>query len=230
MNDDVLCIRLSQDGKLLAVSLLDSTVKIFYTDSLKFFLSLYGHKLPVVSMDISSDGLLIATASSDKSIKIWGLDFGDCHASLRAHEDSVMGVKFVFGTHFLASVSKDKTLKLWDIDSRAMIQKLAGHFGEVWCLCVGKYGNFLLTGSHDRSIIKWEKTSDQFILEESREEQLEEVYDRMDLDSYEPQDSLKETSTPNLKTSETLKAGEKIQLVLELCEEESSLLHVMCST
>ena len=45
MTDDVLSVRYSQNGKLLAVSLLDSTVKVFYQDSLKFFLSLYGHKV-----------------------------------------------------------------------------------------------------------------------------------------------------------------------------------------
>lgn len=31
-------------------------LQVFFTDSLKFFLSLYGHKLPVLSMDISSGG------------------------------------------------------------------------------------------------------------------------------------------------------------------------------
>jgi WD40 repeat protein len=45
MTDDVLSVRYSPNGKLLAVSLLDSTVKVFYQDSLKFFLSLYGHKV-----------------------------------------------------------------------------------------------------------------------------------------------------------------------------------------
>jgi U3 small nucleolar RNA-associated protein 12 len=45
MSDDVLSVRSSPDGKLLAVSLLDSTVKVFYQDTLKFFLSLYGHKV-----------------------------------------------------------------------------------------------------------------------------------------------------------------------------------------
>lgn len=34
-------------GKLLAVALLDCTIKVFFLDSLRFFLSLYGHKLPV---------------------------------------------------------------------------------------------------------------------------------------------------------------------------------------
>ena len=56
MTDNVLCVRVSPNGKLLAVALLDSTVRVFFADSLKFFLSLYGHKLPVLCMDISSGG------------------------------------------------------------------------------------------------------------------------------------------------------------------------------
>ena len=57
MTDDVLCVRVSPDGRLLAVALLDSTVRVFFADSLKFFLSLYGHKLPVLAMDLSSGGV-----------------------------------------------------------------------------------------------------------------------------------------------------------------------------
>lgn len=59
-------------------------------DSLKFFLSLYGHKLPVLCMDISSDGDLLVSGSADKNLKIWGLDFGDCHKSMFAHADRCM--------------------------------------------------------------------------------------------------------------------------------------------
>lgn len=51
MSDDVLSVRYSPNGKLLAVSLLDSTVKIFYQDTLKFFLSLYGHKVSFSTLD-----------------------------------------------------------------------------------------------------------------------------------------------------------------------------------
>jgi U3 small nucleolar RNA-associated protein 12 len=60
---------------------------VFFSDSLKFFVSLYGHKLPVLTMDISSDGALLASGSADKNLKIWGMDFGDCHRSLFAHGD-----------------------------------------------------------------------------------------------------------------------------------------------
>ena len=134
MTDDVLAVKYSPDGRFLAVSLLDSTVKVFYADSLKFFLSLYGHKvsayhlfrlhylttipfkLPVLALDISFDSKLIITCSADKNIKIWGLDFGDCHRSLFAHDESIMQVAFEAGSHYFWSVSKDKMLKYWDGD------------------------------------------------------------------------------------------------------------------
>lgn len=45
MSDEVLSVKYSPNGKLFALSLLDNTIKVFYTDSLKFFLSLYGHKV-----------------------------------------------------------------------------------------------------------------------------------------------------------------------------------------
>ena len=70
--------------------MLPQIVQVHFMDSLKFFLSLYGHKLPVLSMDISTDSSLLISGSADKNIKIWGLDFGDCHRSLFAHADSIM--------------------------------------------------------------------------------------------------------------------------------------------
>lgn len=127
MSDDVLCVKYSPDQKLLAVSLIDTTVKVFYTDSLKLFLSLYGHKvkspvawliekLPVISLDITTDSHLIVTGSADKNIKLWGLEFGDCHRSLFAHSESIMQVQFVPNTHYFFSASKDKLVKYWDGD------------------------------------------------------------------------------------------------------------------
>ena len=45
MTDEVLAVKYSPNGGFIAVALLDATVKIFYQDTLKFFLSLYGHKV-----------------------------------------------------------------------------------------------------------------------------------------------------------------------------------------
>ena len=86
--DEVLSVRFTPDGRFFVFSLLDYTMKVCYIDSFKLFLSLYGHKLPVLSFDISSDNMLLASGSADKNIRIWGMDFGDIHKSIFAHQVS----------------------------------------------------------------------------------------------------------------------------------------------
>jgi len=182
MTDEVLALRCSPDGKLIAVALLDSTVKVFYLDTLKFFLSLYGHKLPVMSLDISSDSTLLISGrekkkgqqiiiernellgSADKTVKIWGLDFGDCHRSLLAHADAVTGVQFVPNTHYFFSSGKDKLVKHWDGDKFELIQKLGEpvtHFGVVWSLAVSRLGDMVVSGGADRALRIAERSDEQ---------------------------------------------------------------------
>ncbi|GAA5920365.1 hypothetical protein JCM1841_005590 [Sporobolomyces salmonicolor] len=230
MTDDVLAVKYSPDGKLLAVSLLDSTVKVFYADTLKFFLSLYGHKLPVLALDISTDSKLIITCSADKNIKIWGLDFGDCHRSLFAHDESVMQVAFERGSHLFWSVGKDKMLKYWDGDKFECIQKLPGHSGEIWALAVSHKSNFVVTGSHDKSIRIWEKTDEPLFLEEERERELEEMYsstanargDRDELRVLPSGEEVPQAESTEVSksTTETLMAGERIMEALEISEAD----------
>lgn len=86
--DEILCMTISPNQKFIAFGLLDNTARVYFLDKLKFFVSLYGHSLPVTCVDIGPDSKLIATGSADKSVKIWGLDFGDCHRSLFAHDDT----------------------------------------------------------------------------------------------------------------------------------------------
>ncbi|KAJ2884968.1 beta transducin [Coemansia asiatica] len=233
MSDDVLAVKCSPDSRLLAISLLDTTVKVFYADTLKFFLSLYGHKLPVVSMDISSDSTLLVTGSADKSVKLWGLDFGDCHRSIIAHQEPVTAVKFVWGTHYFFSAGKDKLVQQWDGDNFQRIQKLAGSHGDVWALAVAKHGNFVVASSQDRSIRIWDKTEEPLFLEEERERELEELYDRGLEESLDRDQTtigngegqgegmeIEESQRAGKATMETLKAGERIMEALDLADEE----------
>ncbi|KAI4300356.1 hypothetical protein L6164_033744 [Bauhinia variegata] len=227
MNDDILVVAISPDAKYIAVALLDCTVKIHFMDSLKFFLSLYGHKLPVLCMDISSDGELIVTGSADKNLKIWGLDFGDCHKSIFAHADSVMAVQFVPRTHYVFSVGKDRLVKYWDADKFELLLTLEGHHADVWCLAISNRGDFIVTGSHDRSIRRWDRTEEQFFIEEEKEKRLEEMFDA-DLDNafenkYAPKEEIPEEGAVAIagkKTQETLTATDLIIERLDIAEAE----------
>ena len=223
MDEGVLCVRVSPNGKFVAASLLDSTVKIFFFDSLKFFLSLYGHKFPVLSMDISSDSSLIVTGSSDKNIKIWGMDFGDCHKSIFAHDDNIMCLQFVPKTHYFFSCSKDKTLKEWDADNFEKIITLEGHQAEVWALAVSPNGKFVVTVSHDKSIRIWEKSSEPLVLEEEQEVEREKQFEESLFANEETViagETNKETALPSKKTIETVKGAELLIEALDVFEKE----------
>ncbi|XP_053978447.1 WD repeat-containing protein 3 [Hylaeus volcanicus] len=173
LEDSVLCVRISPNNRFVAVALLDSTVKIFFLDTFKFFISLYGHKLPVLCMDVSSDSTLIATGSADRNIKIWGLDFGDCHKSIFAHDDSVTGLSFVPGTHYVFTCGKDGKVKEWDVDIFQKIVTLQGHSGEAWNCTVSPNGIYVVSCGSDKVIRLYERTTEPLVLQDEEEEERE---------------------------------------------------------
>lgn len=233
LNDDILSICFSPDSRLIAVSTLDNTVKVFFLDTLKLFLNLYGHKLPVLNISIASDSKLIATCSADKNIRLWGLDFGDCHKALYAHEDSIMSLSFIAhpiersDSHFLFSASKDGLLKSWDADKFEHVQKLNGHHGEIWAMAVSRTGDFAVTASHDKSIRLWHQSDEPLFLEEERERELEEAYDtnltdalardQSDNLALADQRGVNDIAPPTKQTGDTLTASERIVEALTLC-------------
>ena len=88
-NDSIQNVKFFPNGELYALSLLDNSIKVCFSDSDNLSLTLFGHHLHVLSLDISSDNQLLLSGSTDKNIKIWGLDFGNCHKSIFAHNDSI---------------------------------------------------------------------------------------------------------------------------------------------
>ena len=227
MNDDILSLKFTPDGRLLAVSTLDNTVKVYFVDSLNLFLKLYGHKLPVLSMSVASDSKLIATCSADKNIRLWGLDFGDCHKAIFGHADSIMQVHFIphpllkEETHQFFTASKDRLVKSWDGEKFQQIQKLEGHQGEIWAMAVSRVGDFVVTAAHDKSIRVWSRTDEPLFLEEEREREMEELYEStlitsLDADNLDDNANEAEVGAATKQTVATLTAGERIAEALEL--------------
>lgn len=217
LEECVLCVKISPNSRLIAVALLDSTVKVFYLDTLKFFLSLYGHKLPVTCMDISSDSTLIVTGSADRNIKIWGLDFGDCHRSLFAHDNSVTGIQFIPDTHQFFSCGKDGRVKHWDADSFERIVTIQGHLGEAWGLSVSPNGQYVVSCGSDRVLRMFTRTDEPLVLDDEREQEREEedneAVEQSEETTVEGQSAL---HLPSKKTVGSEKAAEMLLECLEV--------------
>lgn len=218
LEETVQCVGVSKNGKFLAVGLLDSTVKLFFMDSLKFYLALYGHKLPVLSLDISDDSALIVTGSADRNIKIWGMDFGDCHKSLFAHDDSVMCVKFVPKTHIFWSCGKDGKVKQWDADTFEKIQMVNSHIGQAYALDVSKTGHYLVSSGSDRMIRLYERSGEPIVLEDQQEMEREEI-EQQKLATGNEETIVPGVVAPlNLPSRKTVAAEQAVELIMEAIE------------
>ncbi|GJQ79396.1 hypothetical protein Trydic_g16255 [Trypoxylus dichotomus] len=218
LDDNVLCVKISSNSKFIAASLLDSTVKIFFLDSFKFYLSLYGHKMPVLSMDISSDSTLIATGSADRNLKIWGMDFGDCHKSIFAHDDTITSVQFVPRTHYIFTCGKDGKVKQWDADTFVKITTLQGHAGEAWNLAVSPSGQYVVSCGSDKVLRMYEKTEQILVLQDEEEEEREQQ-DNLVTGEQTVVPGQSGLNLPSKKTIGSEKAAESILECLEICEK-----------
>ncbi|KAI3415688.1 hypothetical protein GPALN_005280 [Globodera pallida] len=225
--DEALCAAISPNGKFVAFGLLDNTARVFYRDSLKFFVSLYGHSLPIYCIDISVDSKLVVTGSADKSAKIWGLDFGDCHKSLFAHDDVVTCVQFskeVSDERLFWSAGKDGTLKQWDADKFHRIQTLNGHTDQIDAIATSTDGRILVSAARDKSVRLWELTDEIIVLQEEEEREREKEYeqrmvDEEDIIPGESADTVGEGLAP-LKSMETVKSTESIMEAVEIVRNE----------
>lgn len=237
MPDQVLCVSVAsgRERRVVLISMLDSTVRSYFLDTLEPYLNFYGHRLPVMTMDVSSDGSILVTGSADKTIKLWGMDFGDCRRSLRAHADSVLSVAFQPKTHYFFSGSRDGSLKYWDADNFEFICEIEGQRGEVWSMTLSGDGEIVATASHDRMIRIWRRTDEPLFLDEEKDRRMEELFESklIDNDIFEASKAKKdnvgfmedatkaESSTAGKRSMDTVKGGEALLEALQLCEEEN---------
>lgn len=215
--DEGLAVAYSPNGKWIAVALLNNIVQLMFADTLKFYLSLYGHRLPVMCVDFSSDSQIIASGSADKNVKLWSSQFGNCLRSLRAHDESVMQVRFLPGTHYLASAGRDRELKLWDCDSYELITVLKGHAVEILALALSQDAAFIVTAGSDKQIRFWRRGQEQLFLSEERTKEMEEKFDQ-DVEREDMQAGLggeAVTLRPSRRTIESVRSTERLMEILD---------------
>jgi U3 small nucleolar RNA-associated protein 12 len=163
-------VKYSPNGEFYFLALLDNSIMMNYADTgkLKFFF--YGHKMPVLSIDVSSDDALLVSGSADKYLRIWGTDFGDCHKHIFAHKGPVTQVKFIRDTHYILSCGRDGMVRYWDGDSKEMIMEIEASGGDLWALGVSSIGDFFVVAGKDKILRTYSQTKDLVYIQlESRD-------------------------------------------------------------
>jgi WD40 repeat protein len=108
------CVVYSHDGRQLASTCMDWSVKVWDTATWKLLHSLPDPTGMPKSVAFSPDGRWIAWGATDSTIKVWQAASEEIQV-LRGHTNWVQGVAFSADSNKIASASADGTVKIWKV-------------------------------------------------------------------------------------------------------------------
>ena len=161
-NNDVYRVSFHPDGKQLATSGSDQTVKLWQIGGqiggqikelnreIQLVRTFKSNSNDVLSLNFSADGRRLAFGSEDNSIQIFNLD-GTLETKLGGHTDSIFDVNFSPNGRYLLSASKDRTVRLWDLQA-TLIDTIYGHTDTIWSVSFSPNGKMFASGSVDKTV------------------------------------------------------------------------------
>ncbi len=111
---DVYHAEFSPDGKVLATSGQDRTVRLWDVATGETRRILTGHSHDVNWVTFAPDGRTLATASEDQTVKLWDAATGRERRTLSGHRGEVIGVLFTPDGRRLVSCDREEHLIVWD--------------------------------------------------------------------------------------------------------------------
>lgn len=165
--DQVTQVSWSPDGKTLASSSYDKTVRIWSLNEVRVK-QLLGHQNKVFGVSFNPDGSMLASASADQTVKVWSRD-GLLLDTLSGHEKRVSSVNFSGDGQQLVSGSYDTTVKLWKLEPRGMgslsqtpshfqlDRTLIGHTDSVMSVSFSPNSQLIASASKDKTVKLWSR-------------------------------------------------------------------------
>jgi len=162
----------SRDGRLLASSSVDKTVKLWDAT--------VGHPVAILAHDAelcfslaaSPDGITLAAAVGDDTIRLWSLadrrtDMITSHPAgakrparrRDANDRAILSLLYGPDGRTLVTIRGDRTLRFWDLATRTSAAMLTTHNAGVISVALSPDGRTLASGSEDRTVRLWDMAS-----------------------------------------------------------------------
>lgn len=148
-SDWISSLSITPDGKILASSSFDKTIKLWNLSTGQLINTLSQHTKGIVCIAISPDGKTLASGGWDETIKLWNLSTGELIYSLKGHTGSVQSLAITADSQTLISGSFDQTIKLWCLERGEFLGNLAEKDGHISALALSADGQTLASAGGD---------------------------------------------------------------------------------
>jgi WD40 repeat protein len=149
---DVYDVAFSADGRKVAASSFDRTIKVWDAASGAEIASLKGHEGKVLSIGFAADGRSLLSGSEDKTVKLWELPAAGA-AAIAGHGAPVEALLLSADGRHLISSSSDQTVRVWERAAGKELLKLESK-GPLHALALGPGGK-LAAGGAARVVHVW---------------------------------------------------------------------------
>ncbi|KAI9770023.1 MAG: hypothetical protein M1840_003735 [Geoglossum simile] len=146
----------SPDGKLVASTSNDGTIRVWDAATGAAVQTLKGHTGWISTVVFSPDSKLVTSASSDETVQVWDAATGAVIQTLKGHTSSVRIIVFSPDGKLVASASDDRTVRVWDAATGAVVQTFKGHTGWVRAVIFSPDSKLVASASDDRTVLVWD--------------------------------------------------------------------------
>ncbi|MGD1957643.1 MAG: caspase family protein [Fulvivirga sp.] len=183
---DITDVRMSPDGKTIALSNDDNIIRIVdaangkVTQILDGFLNhvdkgglnydanywdRYIKKYTDLKNDvaISPDGKYLAKGKLGRVVRLWNFKEGKIIKDLIGHDRVVLTMQFSKNGQYLLTGSADNTAKLWDVQTGEALVTYKGHREVIFSVAFSDDGKKIATGSWDGTAKIWDRETGKLI-------------------------------------------------------------------
>jgi mono/diheme cytochrome c family protein len=160
VEDSVLCIAATPDGKLLAAGGCDRAVRLWDLSggvaTAKLDQTVENHADWVLGVSLTADGKYLVTAGRDKTAKVWDLKAKESVVTFPEHQNIVYGVAVKTDGSAGFSVGADKQLRTWKPGGEGkQVKNAGGHSDDVFKVVFNPKQPMLATSSADKTVRLW---------------------------------------------------------------------------